>query len=202
MPAPFPFTGPNADRGAHTRVRLIRPVDATAFGVDGINRPGVHAKEHASARDGGLAVNFIGAREAEGPLQFEVRHLVGGQARRFGGLEAGIGDVIAPAVPQRLRREVAERGIAGARVRHELGVCDLADVHFPAAKIEGNFAKIRVREALEGCVRAFAEGGIDGLRRKLPKGQDFRRGGWGAWISVASGAMFFKQDSAFGGLGI
>src|ERR1700674_5181288 len=64
----FSFHGPDADRGTHARVRLIGPIDTTGLRVDGINGSSIYAEEYTPSRDGGLAVNFFGARKAECPL--------------------------------------------------------------------------------------------------------------------------------------
>jgi hypothetical protein len=60
---------PDHDGAAYAGRRLERPVNATGLGIDGIDVSRIGADEHASARDGGLAVDRRGARYAERPLQ-------------------------------------------------------------------------------------------------------------------------------------
>src|SRR5262245_27613200 len=61
---------------ADAGVGAKRPVDAAACGVERVDEPGVRADKYASANNRWLTVRGVAMREAEGPFQRELRHVV------------------------------------------------------------------------------------------------------------------------------
>ena len=136
------------ERVAHDRSVLERPVDAAGRGVERIDEPVVAPDEHASGRDRRLPVGGDAGRIAERPFQLQPRHLGGGQAGGARGLESGVRQVVAPAVPGGASSGIRQRRVAGAFVRHGLRVTLFRTPQRAAAHELGHDALLRIRQAL------------------------------------------------------
>src|SRR5438034_4231764 len=106
-----PADQPDAWRRPHAALRLKRPLGAAALRVESIDEAAIAAGEDAAADDRGIPVRLRAAGKSERPFEFQLRDVRGGQARL--GLKPRIAGVHAPAIPRRMRRQVAERGRPG-----------------------------------------------------------------------------------------
>ena len=88
------------DRAAHPGVGVEGPAHAAGPGVQRIDRVGRRPEKGGAADDGRLAIGADHAGNGEGPFQLETRHVGGRQTGPRRRLEALIGDVAAPAVPE------------------------------------------------------------------------------------------------------
>src|SRR5205085_2476163 len=79
--------------GPHTGVRLEKPLDAAARGAERVDAAPWAADEHAAADDCRLCVRLEIAGKAEGPLQFQLRHIGGVEASGARVGEARVGRV-------------------------------------------------------------------------------------------------------------
>ncbi len=75
------------------------PVNAAGMGVQGVDGAVVAADEEASVDHADRGPCGGGIGETEGPFEDKVRDLFSSESGVFGGLEAGVRDVGAPAIP-------------------------------------------------------------------------------------------------------
>ena len=91
--------GGDGDCGAHGGGGLVHPLEATGVGAQGLDGSAGAAYEDLSADDGGLRVGGDIAFEGKGPFEFQALDLIDAESGYGGGLEAGVGDGGAPAIP-------------------------------------------------------------------------------------------------------
>ena len=182
-----------ADRADHRRVAddralLERPVDAAGPGVERVDVAVVAARKHAARYDRRLRVVRHPLGEAERPLQLQLRHVRGGQARRCGGLEPGVREIVAPSVPRWTAGWIAERRIRCALVGHRLRFAGVHSPHRAASHELADALLLNVVEILPLRMLARRERGVDALGRHLP---DRKRGGRcvGGRVAVAAEAL-------------
>src|SRR5712664_2786145 len=85
------FHRADTDRVAHGALGLEGPVDAAGLGVDRIYIADIAPDEDAAGSHGGLAERGDAGGKSKGPLEFQLRHIGGGQPSVLGALEARVG---------------------------------------------------------------------------------------------------------------
>ncbi len=94
-----PAEGRDGDGGAHRGGGPVDPLETTRVGAQGLHGAAAAADEDLSGDHRGLRVRGNIAFKRESPFELQALHLIDAEASCRGGLEAGVGDGGAPAVP-------------------------------------------------------------------------------------------------------
>ena len=167
---------------ADAALGLERPDDAAALRVERVHRAALAAHEQAAASDRRESAGRVCIREAEGPFERQLRHLIGGEAGRRRRLETLIGDVDAPPVPLRAlgrierrcrgagagRRRARGGGRRRARRRRRrgaeiLGHCALFRLGHVGSLLTHDAVGERVDDRLRGLLLQRGECGCTGI---------------------------------------
>ena len=103
------------DGRTHRPSGVVFPVCASALCIERIDFSALAADEYPAAHYGRLGDRADRAGKAEGPFQFEARHIVLGEPGHLGRLKAMLRGIDAPSVPMRLVQRLDEaRGLVRA----------------------------------------------------------------------------------------
>ena len=98
-----------SDRASDACFDFQCPVDATRFRIQHVQFALDRADVQTAACHNRLSSCRARSGKTKRPFQLEVRHVVCSHSRSRGGLESGVGDVVAPAIPGRARQRICRR---------------------------------------------------------------------------------------------